>query len=80
MDKFEETLNNILRFNTYTLAMATLVKSVKVLKERGADEKATSFILSGVDILIKQLEDAAQKVENKKLVEELLAELKKNNM
>lgn len=75
-ETFEKTVSNASRFTTYTLGIAALVKTIKVLQDRGADEKAISFILTGMDLLIKQLEDAAQKLENKQVVEKFLAELK----
>jgi len=77
-NNFHSTLQISKRFKTYTLAMAALVKAIKVLQERGADDKAVSFMLTGMDLLVKQLEQSAQKMENKKLVEDFLAELSKD--
>ena len=75
-DEFSRTIRNASRFTTYTLAIAALLKATKVLQERGADPKAVSFLLSGSDQLVEQLEQAAQTIENKQVVEKFLAEIK----
>lgn len=77
-DSFEATLKQASRFTTYSLALTALIKAVKMLQRRGADPKAISFILSGVDLLVKQLEEAAQQLQNKELVENVLKELRDN--
>lgn len=76
--KFEKTLNSSSRFTTYTLAIAALVKSVKVLQERGADQKAISFIVNGLDQLVLQMEEGVQTLENKQMVEQFLQNMREN--
>lgn len=74
---FEKTLQNNARFSTYTMGIITLLKSIEVIQKRGADEKAVSFLLAGVEILIQQLGDKSQELENKEFVEEFLKKIQK---
>lgn len=75
---FDVTLSNTSRFTTYSLAMTALVKSARMLQKRGADPKAVSFILNGIDQLVQQLQEGAQKLHNRQLVENFLNELKES--
>lgn len=59
MNTFEETMENSRIFTTYSLAMTMLGKSAQILAERGADNKAMSFITTGIELLAKQLRDYA---------------------
>lgn len=77
-NSIEETLRNKSRFSTYTLAIATLVKSIAVLQARGANPKAVSFFLHGLDMLVNQLKEGARSLEVKQTVEKFLEELKVN--
>jgi hypothetical protein len=72
MPSFEETMENSRIFLTYSLAMTMLGKSAQILAERGADQKAMSFITTGIELLSQQLRGYAEK---KELEEEVDNEL-----
>lgn len=59
MPKFEETMENTRIFLTYSLAMTMLGESAQILAKRGADPEAMTFIITGIELLAKQLRDYA---------------------
>lgn len=73
--EFDRTLANHNRFATYALAMASLTKAIEVVKVRGADPKALSFLLTGIELLIQQIRKGAASLENQRAVDELLKSL-----
>jgi hypothetical protein len=72
MPKFDDTMENSRVFLTYSLAMTMLGKAAKIIKDRGGDKKAMSFIATGMQLLVEQLRRYADQKDLQDEAEELL--------
>ena len=74
-DAFEKTLSTESRFRTYSLSLIMLNKSVRLIQERGADKQALRLILAGIQLLNKQLFDAAERLKRRQEVDRFIRSL-----
>jgi hypothetical protein len=72
---FEKTLSVESWFRTYSLSLIMLNKSVRLIQERGADKQAVRQILAGIQLLNKQLFDAAEQLKRRKEVDRFITSL-----
>lgn len=75
MPSFEETMENSRIFLTYSLAMTMLGKSSQILAERGASPEGMSFIVTGIELLAKQLREYADSKDMEEGAEQELEKL-----
>ena len=72
---FEKTLSVESRFRTYSLSLIMLNKSVRLIQERGADKQALRLILAGIQLLNKQLFEAAEGLKRRQEVDRFISSL-----
>ncbi len=60
---FNQTLQDNNRFLIFSLALMTLSKSAQLLLHHGADPNAVALINRGIELISKQLDEAAGKIE-----------------
>lgn len=60
---FDQTLNDSREFTIFSLALMTLSKSARVLLQCGADPAAILHINRAIQLISKQLDDAAARLE-----------------
>jgi len=73
--EFEQTVNSLARFKTYSLSLILLNKSARVIQGRGADHEAVELIYRGIQLLNKQLSEAVDMLQRRQQVERFIAEL-----
>lgn len=73
--EFEQTVNSLARFKTYSLGLILLNKSLQVIQARGADPEAVQLILQGIQMLNRQLGAAVEVLQRKQQVDRFIAEL-----
>jgi len=73
--EFEQTVNSLARFKTYSLSLILLNKAAQAIQERGADREAVQLILRGIQLLNKQLSEAVEVLQRRQQVERFIAKL-----
>lgn len=73
--EFEQTINSLARFKTYSLSLILLNKSAQAVQERGADREAVQLILRGIKLLNEQLSQAVEVLQRRQQVERFIARL-----
>jgi len=73
--EFEQTVNSLARFKTYSLSLILLNKSAQAIQERGADREAVQLILKGIQLLNRQLSEAVEVLQRRQQVERFIARI-----
>jgi hypothetical protein len=60
---FDQTMNDNREFRIFSLALLTLTKSAQVLLQGGADPVAINHINRGLEMIARQLNQAAERLE-----------------
>ncbi|RKY26293.1 MAG: hypothetical protein DRP79_05140 [Planctomycetota bacterium] len=76
--EFEQTVNSLARFKTYSLSLVLLNKSVQAIRQRGADEEAVRLILQGIQLLNRQLTEAVEALQRRQEVERFISDLQRD--
>lgn len=77
--KFEQTLQNDRLFLSFAVTLMTISKSNRLLQESGADPEAIQHINAAIELIAKQLDQTAKRLETEilalKNVDDLLLKL-----
>lgn len=73
--EFEQTVNSLARFKTYSLGLILLNKSLQVVQMRGADHDAVQMILQGIQMLNRQMGEAVDVLQRRQQVDRFIADL-----
>ncbi len=76
--EFEQTVNSLARFKTYSLSLVLLNKSVQAIRQRGADDEAVRLILQGIRLLNRQLTEAVEALQRRQEVERFISDLQRD--
>jgi hypothetical protein len=76
--EFEQTVNSLARFKTYSLSLVLLNKSVQAIRQRGADDEAVRLILQGIRLLNSQLTEAVEVLQRRQEVERFISDLQRD--